>query len=120
MENSCPTIEQIERMLNADLEKEGLETVEFAQEFRKMTRKKREMLTVAEFKAGMAEVFATVADEEEQKKKIHALLSELEFSEEELKTYSKFLDDRYSRNIIHVDDHYVALLMCWQNSGVKK
>eukprot|EP01028_Stygiella_incarcerata_P013416 TRINITY_DN82280_c0_g1_i1.p1 TRINITY_DN82280_c0_g1~~TRINITY_DN82280_c0_g1_i1.p1 ORF type:complete len:191 (-),score=55.24 TRINITY_DN82280_c0_g1_i1:147-719(-) len=77
------------------------------------------MLTVEEFKRGMADVFATVADKEEQKKRVHALLSELEFSEEELAKHAKFVDDRYTRNIIHVDDDYVALLMCWQNSGVR-
>ena len=38
MAGSCPTIDQIENMLNADLKKEGLETIEFAQEFNKITR----------------------------------------------------------------------------------
>ena len=45
MTDRCPSIQEIEDRINAELRKEGLEPVEFAREFQKITNTPIEVIT---------------------------------------------------------------------------
>ncbi len=43
-----------------------------------------------------------------------AFLSQYEFPQDALDDYVKFKNDKYARNLVHKDDDFEILIVCWQ------